>query len=249
MGKFEISVPTFKQLPRFDSRGTAIDWDTTFSFTTMSRGRNCFVPGCTSGNPNKNKANKERGERNPSLFKAPNDPSLLQQWQKAIPRSDKTLSSKDAVCELHFLDEDILTHYEIKLTDGTISRIERGRPLLKEGSIPRIFPNLPSYFSSNKRKRKPPCVRSEATEKVSNSKKVKGLPINHVENQTSEPNFENENEILYYYIIFYLLNLVELVNRNKSCNVLILLNKYLYDEISQRIYIFTTLYFCAFEIN
>ncbi|XP_030754485.1 uncharacterized protein LOC115884317 isoform X1 [Sitophilus oryzae] len=197
MGKFEISVPTFKQLPRFDSRGTAIDWDTTFSFsTTMSRGRNCFVPGCTSGNPNKNKANKERGERNPSLFKAPNDPSLLQQWQKAIPRSDKTLSSKDAVCELHFLDEDILTHYEIKLTDGTISRIERGRPLLKEGSIPRIFPNLPSYFSSNKRKRKPPCVRSEATEKVSNSKKVKGLPINHVENQTSEPNFENENEIL-----------------------------------------------------
>ena len=31
MGKFEISVPTFKQLPRFDSRGTAIDWDTTFS--------------------------------------------------------------------------------------------------------------------------------------------------------------------------------------------------------------------------
>ncbi|XP_030757131.1 uncharacterized protein LOC115882996 isoform X2 [Sitophilus oryzae] len=155
MGKFEISVPTFKQLPRFDSRGTAIDWDTTFSFTTMSRGRNCFVPGCTSGNPNKNKANKERGERNPSLFKAPNDPSLLQQWQKAIPRSDKTLSSKDAVCELHFLDEDILTHYEIKLTDGTISRIERGRPLLKEGSIPRIFPNLPSYFSSNKRKRKP----------------------------------------------------------------------------------------------
>ncbi|XP_030767664.1 uncharacterized protein LOC115891353 [Sitophilus oryzae] len=162
----------------------------------MSRGRNCFVPGCTSGNPNKNKANKERGERNPSLFKAPNDPSLLQQWQKAIPRSDKTLSSKDAVCELHFLDEDILTHYEIKLTDGTISRIERGRPLLKEGSIPRIFPNLPSYFSSNKRKRKPPCVRSEATEKVSNSKKVKGLPINHVENQTSEPNFENENEIL-----------------------------------------------------
>ncbi|XP_030747265.1 uncharacterized protein LOC115875863 isoform X2 [Sitophilus oryzae] len=148
--------------------------------------RYCFAPGCTSGCYTKKKANKERGERNPSLFKAPNDPGSLQQWQRAIPRADKTLSSKDVVCELHFLDEDIMTHYETKLADGTISRIKRGRPTLKQGSIPRIFPNLPSYLSNYKRKRKPPRVRVT----VSNTKKIKDLPVNHVKNEASEPNFE-----------------------------------------------------------
>lgn len=34
--------------------------------------RSCFVPGCISGTFSGKKANKEGGERNPSLFKGPN---------------------------------------------------------------------------------------------------------------------------------------------------------------------------------
>lgn len=66
--------------------------------------------------------------------------------------------SNHVVCELHFNAEDIERCYETKLPDGVIHTIERANPKLKRGAIPCLFPNLLSYLSKEKRKRKAPAI-------------------------------------------------------------------------------------------
>lgn len=60
------------------------------------------------------------------------------------------------------------------MPDGSTHRIKRGRPTLREGSVPSIFPNLPSYLSSSRKRRKPPCVRTELLTDSTEIKKKKG---------------------------------------------------------------------------
>ncbi|XP_050440024.1 uncharacterized protein LOC126845411 [Adelges cooleyi] len=79
---------------------------------------------------------------------------VLKKWALAIPRADKALTHNYGVCEIHFMEECIERFFERILPDGTISKIERERPVLKTGSILTIFPNLPSYFTKNIKKRK-----------------------------------------------------------------------------------------------
>lgn len=63
----------------------------------MSR-RYCFAPGCDSGyNSNKEKV---------SLFKVPQD--KLKEWSEVVPRADRKLSIKDALCEKHFFKQDVI---------------------------------------------------------------------------------------------------------------------------------------------
>ncbi|CAI6348892.1 unnamed protein product [Macrosiphum euphorbiae] len=117
--------------------------------------RNCYAPGCSTGNSKEKKYNLLNGIRNKSIFKAPKDPELLNKWAKAIPRKDKVLTPNCGVCELHFLEGDIEKYYEIKLPCGKVDKIEKGKPTVKYKAIPTIFPNLPSYLSTapaNKRK-------------------------------------------------------------------------------------------------
>ncbi|KAJ8915380.1 hypothetical protein NQ315_008267 [Exocentrus adspersus] len=66
------------------------------------KSRICFVPMCRTG------LNRNVGETKPNLFKAPNDPKRLEQWNRAIPRVDKEICSDDVVCELHFLEDDVI---------------------------------------------------------------------------------------------------------------------------------------------
>lgn len=61
-------------------------------------GRTCFVPRCTGGYKN--------DPEKVSLFKVPE--LMLKEWSAKIPRKDKKLTSKDAVCEKHFLPEYII---------------------------------------------------------------------------------------------------------------------------------------------
>lgn len=86
---------------------------------------------------------------------------MLQKWQQAIPRADKILSSNDAVCELHFVEEDVLRFYETKLPNGSINKIEMERPKLNDGAVPCIFPNLPKYFTKISHKRKCSTKRTD----------------------------------------------------------------------------------------
>jgi len=68
------------------------------------------------------------------MFKAPFDPVQLEKWRKAIVQADRTLTSDDYICCLHFASEDI------RSDDGD-------DPQLVEGAVPHVFPNSPATGS------------------------------------------------------------------------------------------------------
>ena len=107
----------------------------------MSRNSHCFVPGCSVGYSRQGKATKEDKY---SLFQPPAD--KLSQWSKAIPRSDRQLTVRDRVCELHFMPHHIIRDEKITVGSDTVV-IPRIRPKLSEDANPCNFPNLPKYLS------------------------------------------------------------------------------------------------------
>lgn len=52
------------------------------------------------------------------------------------------------MCELHFVENDILLFDETFLND--VNKIKRIRPILKAGAVPFIFPNLPFHLTEPK---------------------------------------------------------------------------------------------------
>ncbi|KAH7959638.1 hypothetical protein HPB49_012658 [Dermacentor silvarum] len=113
----------------------------------------CFVTGCKSGYDSARGAAEKR-----HFFKPPNDASRLQEWQHAIPRSDRELTSSCVVCDLHFQEEDIVKNFVHKI-GGDVDVIPRYKWSLKDDALPRLFPNCPTYLSKHVRKRKAPAVR------------------------------------------------------------------------------------------
>ncbi|XP_049524536.1 uncharacterized protein LOC125946099 [Dermacentor silvarum] len=113
----------------------------------------CFVTGCKSGYDSARGAAEKR-----HFFKPPNDASRLQEWQHAIPRSDRELTSSCVVCDLHFQEEDIVKNFVHKI-GGDVVVIPRDKWSLKDDALPRLFPNCPKYLSKHVRKRKAPAVR------------------------------------------------------------------------------------------
>ena len=55
-------------------------------------------------------------------------------WGDAISQS---LNELDCICEAHFCEEDIDSHFETKMPDGTFNRIKKGIIRLKPNAIPR----------------------------------------------------------------------------------------------------------------
>lgn len=85
---------------------------------------------------------------------------LLKKWCAKIPRKDRSITFKDRVCEKHFLEEDLIHCWESTVEGKTVT-IERDRPRLRDGAVPRIFPNCPEYLSDKgRKKRKSPKKRN-----------------------------------------------------------------------------------------
>ncbi|KAH7933277.1 hypothetical protein HPB49_011123 [Dermacentor silvarum] len=112
----------------------------------------CFVTGCKSGYDSARGAAEKR-----HFFKPPNDASRLQEWQHAIPRSDKDRTSSCVMCDLHFQEEDIVKNFVHKI--GDVAVIPRDKWSLKDDALPRLFPNCPRYLSKHVWKRKALAVR------------------------------------------------------------------------------------------
>ncbi|KAH8029766.1 hypothetical protein HPB51_003718 [Rhipicephalus microplus] len=93
------------------------------------------------------------------FFKPPNETSRLQEWQHAIPRSDRELTSSCVVCDLHFQEADLVKNFVHNIR-GDVVVIPRDKWSLKDDAVPRLFPNCPKYLSKPLRKRKAPAVRS-----------------------------------------------------------------------------------------
>ncbi|KAH8021074.1 hypothetical protein HPB51_012358 [Rhipicephalus microplus] len=111
------------------------------SSTTKARQRHCFAPGCTSGYVSL----REQGQR-ASLFSVPKDPALFEAWRRAVPRADKSLDAKSALCELHF-DEQFIERFYTHVINGETIQIPRGKPVLKSDAMPTIFPNVSACLS------------------------------------------------------------------------------------------------------
>jgi hypothetical protein len=66
------------------------------------------------------KTGKVSGEDKVCMFKAPTHRGSLIQWRAAIPRSDRTMSSKDHMCFKHTGPEDIIKERIIQGKEGNI---------------------------------------------------------------------------------------------------------------------------------
>lgn len=70
----------------------------------------------------------------------------LADWQKAVQRKDRQLTSRDCVCSLHFQSNDIECVFsKILMPDGSVYEYKQKNVRLKATAIPTIFPNYPSY--------------------------------------------------------------------------------------------------------
>jgi hypothetical protein len=91
----------------------------------------CFAPFCDSRYGKNIKCH---------FFRAPkNDIALLNDWRRAIPRKDQTLSEKDYLCEKHFMPQDII-RFESVVVNGEVNNLSR-KPILNESAIPCIWPS------------------------------------------------------------------------------------------------------------
>lgn len=77
------------------------------------------------------------------------------------------MTEKDSVCSLHFREHQIQWDHVVKTPAGTvIERTRRERPILVEGAIPTVFPNLDPKFTKPDKKRKPPALRAHIAPKI-----------------------------------------------------------------------------------
>jgi hypothetical protein len=99
------------------------------------------------------------------VFHFPTDVALRDKWYKGIPRNPEEYKNNNGppvVCEKHFATDFILRKDKVTPPNGTVLSVLRKRPKLIENAYPTIFPNTPSYLSTEPpRKRKPPVDRCQ----------------------------------------------------------------------------------------
>ncbi|XP_075726173.1 uncharacterized protein LOC142767815 [Rhipicephalus microplus] len=119
----------------------------------------CCVPGCRSGY----RSCTEKA----SLFCLPSDREQRDRWKRAIPRQETgafNFESKAVrVCEKHFDTTDIIRADEFRISGQSVL-LQREKPKLRVGAIPRIFENLLAYLTkpkprSRSQRENPPAKR------------------------------------------------------------------------------------------
>jgi len=121
----------------------------------------CAAFGCKSGY----KSNEN--DNSVTFHRFPNDPELREKWMRANPRKDFVPTKHSRLCSLHFHPSDFV---DVR-TDTNASRLKKKslKPLrhqLKEGVIPSVFPNTPSYLS------KSPAAGRTTTKAASSSRRA-----------------------------------------------------------------------------
>lgn len=82
-------------------------------------------------------------------------------YKNKIKRGDKDLTTKDYICALHFYESDVIYYNEYAI-EGKVIRSPRKRPTLRNGAIPRIFPNCPASMTRpDVKRRKSPSARAQ----------------------------------------------------------------------------------------
>jgi hypothetical protein len=110
-------------------------------------------------------AASDRPREKLSVFHFPADVALRDKWYKSVPRNPEEYKNNKrppVVCGKHFSTEFIVREDKVTRSDGTVLSVLRKKPKLTENAYPTIFPNAPSYQSSEPpRKRKTPVDRRQ----------------------------------------------------------------------------------------
>lgn len=122
----------------------------------------CCVPRCR-GN--------YTGDTKVHVFKFPRDHALRDAWIRAVPRENLTVTEHSRVCELHFMDEDIIrdaTHTD--QATGRVMTVPLSHVRLRPDAVPSKFPNYSSYLSRKTARREDPdskraCIENAALQK------------------------------------------------------------------------------------
>ena len=133
----------------------------------------CSAFGCKSGYASDNIPNNITFHGYPLK-----NTDLCEKWIKANPRKNFRPTKYSKMCSFHFHPTDFMTCR----TDTNASRLKKKsavsnqplRPILKEGSVPSIFPNAPSYLSTPTG---PPLSTSKATPTSRRERKVLEMNI------------------------------------------------------------------------
>ncbi|KAH9375761.1 hypothetical protein HPB48_014645 [Haemaphysalis longicornis] len=81
------------------------------------------------------------------------DPVHFEAWQRAVPRANKSLDARSALCERHF-DEQYIYRCFTHAIKGETVEIPKERPLLKADAVPTVLPNVPAYLSKKASKKR-----------------------------------------------------------------------------------------------
>jgi len=121
----------------------------------------CAAVGCKSG------YKSHETDSSVTFHRFPNNAELREKWRRANPRKDFVPTEHSRLCSLHFHPSDFV---DIR-TDKNVSRCNKKpeKPLrrqLKEGAVPSVFPNTPSYLS------KSPAADRTTTKAASSSRRA-----------------------------------------------------------------------------
>ena len=100
----------------------------------------CVSPACSSGYPSANK------EEHVTFHRFPSDIFLRDKWIKKIPRKNWKWNNNHRLCSRHFSADD----YKVGSLDTNarrrIKKDQQVRKILKNNSVPTIWPGLPSHL-------------------------------------------------------------------------------------------------------
>ncbi|KAH9368395.1 hypothetical protein HPB48_012675 [Haemaphysalis longicornis] len=82
------------------------------------------------------------------VYTSPGRASVLAQWRRAIPRTEKRLKENTAVCDLHFGERYISRHIA-HTVNGEVVSIYRKRPRFPPEAVPTQFPIFRSTSRNN----------------------------------------------------------------------------------------------------
>lgn len=93
--------------------------------------KRCFVYKCPTGRKVKD------GEYRYSLFKAPNDIDLLEEWRRYVPTRERELNSNDRICEKHFEKRYVMPRFQQSRYGDFYE--DCVRPKLTPDAVPTLF--------------------------------------------------------------------------------------------------------------
>ncbi|KAJ4426287.1 hypothetical protein ANN_27099 [Periplaneta americana] len=109
---------------------------------------------------------------------------ILNEAKKPL-RSDRSLTEKDRVCDVHF-NNDMIVKVDSFVIQGKTVELKRDKWKLTTDAVPHQFPGIPKYFNFKPSKRKAPKIRNNQAHQQKRKKTEEPKIISQESNAVSE---------------------------------------------------------------